>query len=46
MVGVSFVEVVLGLLVVGECFDLLFIDVNLGLISGIEVVNWVCSLYF
>ena len=45
VVGVSSAEAALGLLAAGERFDLLFTDVNLGAISGIEAANRVRSLY-
>ncbi len=43
--GVSSAEAALGLLAAGERFDLLFTDVNLGAISGIEAANRVRGLY-
>jgi CheY-like chemotaxis protein len=45
VVGVSSAEAALGLLAAGERFDLLFTDVNLGAISGIEAANRVRGLY-
>ncbi|HDS0950893.1 TPA: response regulator [Stenotrophomonas maltophilia] len=45
VVGVSSAEAALGLLAAGERFDLLFTDVNLGLVSGIEAANQVRALY-
>jgi CheY-like chemotaxis protein len=45
VVGVSSAEAALGLLAAGERFDLLFTDVNLGPISGIEAANRVRGLY-
>lgn len=38
-------EVVLGLLCVGEWFDLVFIDVCLGELNGIDVVYCICIYY-
>lgn len=43
--GVSSAEAALGLLAAGERFDLMFTDVNLGLVSGIEAANRVRNLY-
>ena len=45
VVGVSSAEAALGLLAAGERFDLLFTDVNLGRVSGIEAANQVRDLY-
>lgn len=45
VVAVSTAEAALGLLNAGERFDLLFTDVCLGAISGIEVANHVRAQY-